>query len=134
MVNGVEVFVSETVTAGTWKQYNYTITIPVTSTAVNIYVKNDHSNVYYDDFRMHPIYASMSSYVYNQDTDELVAILGANNMASAFCYDKAGRLCASYAEAVDQGIHIGGFKLISKNHYKYKGIGENNSCDCNYSN
>ena len=76
----------------------------------------------------------MSSYVYNQDTDELVAILGANNMASAFCYDKAGRLCASYAEAVDQGIHIGGFKLISKNHYKYKGIGENNSCDCNYSN
>ena len=134
MVNGAEVSVSESVTAGCWKQFNYTITIPVTSTAVNIYVKNDHSNVYYDDFRMHPIYASMSSYVYNQDTDELVAILGANNMASAFCYDKAGRLCASYAEAVDQGIHIGGFKLISKNHYKYKGIGENNSCDCNYSN
>ena len=131
MVNGVEVFVSETVTAGCWKQFNYTITIPVTSTAVNIYVKNDHSNVYYDDFRMHPIYASMSSYVYNQDTDELVAILGANNMASVFCYDKAGRLCASYAEAVNGDTHIGGFKVVSQNKYNYAdGTSNYLGCEC----
>ena len=134
MVNGAEVSVSESVTAGCWKQFNYTITIPVTSTAVNIYVKNDHSNVYYDDFRMHPIYASMSSYVYNQDTDELVAILGANNMASVFCYDKAGRLCASYAEAVNGDTHIGGFKVVSQNKYNYAdGTSNYLGCECEVS-
>ena len=131
MVNGAEVSVSETVTAGCWKQFNYTITIPDASTAVNIYVKNDHPNVHYDDFRMHPIYASMSSYVYNQNTDELVAILGANNMASVFCYDKAGRLCTSYAEVEDQGSNVGGFKMASKNKYKYKGLQTNTTaCEC----
>ena len=80
---------------------------------------------------MHPIYASMSSYVYNQDTDELVAILGANNMASVFCYDKAGRLCTSYAEVEDQGADVGGFKMASKNKYKYKGLQTNTTaCEC----
>ena len=129
MVNGAEVSVSETETAGCWKQLNYTISIPDTSTTVNIYVKNDNPNVHYDDFRMHPIYASMSSYVYNQDTDELIAILGANNMASVFCYDKAGRLCTSYAEVVNHGADIGGFKIASKNKYKYKGL-QTNTTDC----
>ena len=134
MVNGAEVPVSETETAGCWKQFNYTISIPDTATTVNIYVKNDNPNVHYDDFRMHPIYASMSSYVYNQDSDELIAILGANNMASVFCYDNAGRLCASYVEAVAQGYEFGGFKISSENRYKYQGLQTNNiACECNVS-
>jgi len=133
-VNGAEVPVSETETAGCWKQFNYTISIPDTATTVNIYVKNDNPNVHYDDFRMHPIYASMSSYVYNQDSDELIAILGANNMASVFCYDNAGRLCASYVEAVAQGSEFGGFKISSENRYKYQGLQTNNiACECNVS-
>ena len=67
------------------------------------------SNYYFDDFRMHPVYATMNSYVYDQHTNELLYILDANNMGTAYRYNDAGRLKASYAEVEDAGNLSGGF-------------------------
>ncbi|MFI1772533.1 thrombospondin type 3 repeat-containing protein [Thalassobellus citreus] len=129
-VNGNVKTASETVDAGCWKQYNYTVTASGTKLNLDVKAIGTIDN-YFDDFRMHPIASTMSSYVYNQNTDELIAILGANNMASVFCYDAAGRLCTSYAEVANQGNNIGGFKVSSKNKYNYQGIQNNYAgCDC----
>ncbi|WP_347922488.1 hypothetical protein [Pontimicrobium sp. SW4] len=115
--------------AGNWQQYIYYITIPTSATNLNLDVKATNSTGnYFDDFRMHPIASSMNSYVYNQETDELIAVLGANNLATVYCYDLAGRLCTVYTEIV--GKDNGGFKKISKNIYNYKGMTSNDSCDC----
>ncbi len=130
--NGVIQTVSETVEAGCWKQYNYYINIPLLVTNLNLDVKAVGTvDNYFDDFRMHPVSSGMFSYVYNQNTDELTAILGANNMASVFCYDAAGRLCTTYTEVAKQGDNIGGFKATTKNKYNYQDISNNNAgCDC----
>jgi len=131
-VNGAIQAKAETFEAGCWKQYNYNISIPTSASNLNLDVKATGTiDNYFDDFRMHPIASTMSSYVYNQNTDELLAILGANNMASVFCYDAAGRLCTTYSEVANQSSNIGGFKVTGKNKYNYYGMSNNFAgCDC----
>src|SRR5690606_30721266 len=70
-----------------------------------------------------PVYASMNSYVYDQQTDELLYILDANNMASSYRYDDAGRLKAVYKEVEDAQGLTGGFKLLSQYRYNYQNTG-----------
>ena len=130
IVNGNVKPFSEAVQAGGWAQYIYYVDVPA-STSLNLYVKAAASaNNYFDDFRMHPIYASMNSYVYDQDTDELTYILDANNMATQYVYDPAGRLCKTYTEVVNDNGLTGGFKLTSKNEYYYKGLQNPDCGDC----
>lgn len=129
-LNGVNQALAETVEAGSWKQYNYYVTLSA-NTSVNLYATNTSAaNYYFDDFRMHPVYASLNSYVYDQDTDELTHILDANNLATKYVYDPAGRLCKTYAEVVNDGSFTGGFKLTSKNEYYYKGLSNPDCGDC----
>jgi hypothetical protein len=129
-VNGVTATLSETVVAGNWKLYNYYVDLDA-NTSINLSVTNSSSGGYYfDDFRMHPIYASMNSYVYDEDTDELIYILNANNLAIRYVYDPAGRLCKTFAETANQGTFTGGFKLVSENKYYYQGMGDPDCGDC----
>jgi hypothetical protein len=129
-INGSQQSIGETVSAGNWKLYNYYVDLPKNST-INIYVtNNDASGYYFDDFRMHPIYASVSSFVYDKDTDELTYILNANNIATKYVYDPAGRLCKTYQEVISNGTNIGGFKPTSKNEYFYKGLPVVDCGDC----
>jgi hypothetical protein len=119
---------SEVVDAGCWQQYNYYIDIPANTDENNIVVKPILLNGqnYFDDFRMHPIASSINSYVYNNETDMLSYKLDSNNMATAYTYDNAGRLIATYIEDVDNSETIeGGFKLISQNKQRYKGMNTN---------
>ena len=67
---------------------------------------------------MHPVESSMTSYVYN-DWDELSYILGANNLATKYEYDDAGRLVKTYVETMDQNGLTGGFKLVKEINYNY---------------
>lgn len=79
-----------------------------------------------DDFRLHPIAASMTSYVYNE-WDELTYIMGPNGLATKYVYDSQGRLQEIWQEVADtppsdaypDGM-TGGFKIISQNEYNYK--------------
>lgn len=111
----------EVVRAGDWVQLNFDV--PVNAGDI-VYVTSISGQIYFDDFRMHPVAASMTSYVYNE-WDELTHILGANNLATRFEYDTAGRLIKTYNEVVDfSGPGSGGFKLVKEHQYRYKLIGD----------
>lgn len=122
VVNGTRLEHAETVIAGCWKQFNYYIDLPPNSTT-SLYVTNQlGADYYFDDFRMHPVYASVVSYVYDPDTDDLLYILDGNNLSTAFRYDDAGRLKATYKEVTNVAGLTGGFKIIDQYKYHYAGV------------
>lgn len=57
-----------------------------------------------DDFRLHPADATMTSYVYDQQTDELRYVLDNNNFFTEYRYDVMGRLQSSYRETPGHGV------------------------------
>ncbi|CAL2076213.1 conserved protein of unknown function [Tenacibaculum sp. 190524A02b] len=107
---------SQTITAGDWVQLSGYIDIPTEETTLQIYT-NGTSDL--DDFRILPIESNMTSYVYNK-RDELSYIIGANNLATKYEYDDAGRLKKTYTEVIDDTGIIGGFKLQKEINYHYK--------------
>ncbi|MEE3999179.1 Ig-like domain-containing protein [Tenacibaculum sp. FZY0031] len=122
----------ETVKAGNWTLVNHFITV-VDNTSLDLYLTNEglSTSGIIDDFRIHPVASSMNSYVYDKNTDELRFILDANNLATEFKYDKAGRLCKTFKEVLNQGINIGGFKLLKEYRYRYKNAPSNSGiCGC----
>jgi hypothetical protein len=75
---------------------------------------NNHgADVYFDDFRFHPLAASVTSYVYDNQTGELTYILDDNNIFSKFEYDAVGRLTKTYRET------IGSIGVRQVNEYVY---------------
>ena len=108
---------NEAVRAGEWIQLNFYFTVSGTQT---VNVANSSGFAFVDDFRLHPVASSMTSYVYNE-WGELTHILGGNNMATQYEYDEVGRLWKTYTEVEDfNGPGSGGFKRISENEYTYK--------------
>ena len=77
--------------AGTW--YLVTIDIPkLTNEAVlKVWCEVDNGVCTFDDFRVYPFDASMTSYVYNE-WGELSHILDNNNLFTRYIYDGMGRL------------------------------------------
>jgi hypothetical protein len=116
-------FNGERYTAGNWVQLNHYLDVPVDEHYV--YVNSaDGSTVYYDDFRLCPVAASMTTYVYNE-WDELTFIMGSNNMAVKYVYDAAGRTVEKFGEVVDDpdnGIPVGGFKKLESKQYYYRNL------------
>ncbi|EZH71782.1 hypothetical protein ATO12_05240 [Aquimarina atlantica] len=99
-INGVsKPFNGEIITAGNWillNHYEY-----LSTNAQTIFIETSSAGeINADDFRIHPVESSMTSYVYNQ-WDELTHIIGANNLATRYEYDEAGRLKKTYVEVVD---------------------------------
>jgi hypothetical protein len=90
-----------------------------------IAVKNQTTRgVYFDDFRVHPLNSSMSSYVYDQFSGELTYILNGNNLYTKFDYDAAGRLVRSSQELLnfDFGSGKESFRadlILQENIYNY---------------
>lgn len=115
--NNIEGNPAEKVVAGDWVQLNFYADIPNNT---QVYVTSVNGNVVVDDFRVHPISASMTSYVYNQ-WDELTDVLGPNNIATKYEYDEAGRLLRIYSEVENvDGLLLGGFKKVREYAYAYK--------------
>ncbi|MEW7292968.1 hypothetical protein [Aquimarina sp. 2304DJ70-9] len=107
---------TEIIPAGDWVQLNF-----YTGDIANnqeVYIYNTSGTAIYDDFRLLPVASSMSSYVYNE-WDELTYIIGANNMATKYEYDDAGRLKKTYHEVMDTPGIKGGFKLSKEINYNY---------------
>lgn len=110
---------SELVQAGNWKLLTF---YPVINSGQTVYLTSTSGAVILDDFRMHPITSTMTSYVYNE-WDELTYILGANNLATKYEYDQMGRLIRTYQEVIDyNGIGSGGFKMVSEHEMHYKNL------------
>lgn len=75
---------------------------PEDSESVRVGCRNNTSRgVYFDDFRVHPIDASMTSYVYDQFTGELIYILDRDNFYTHFEYDAIGRLVRTSRELLN---------------------------------
>ncbi len=106
----------ELVRAGDWVQLNFDIAV---NAGTEVALTSASGTVYFDDFRIHPVSAGMSSYVYNED-DELTYILGPNNMGARYVYDAGGRLKETYTEIADTDDIPGGFKLVNEVDYTYK--------------
>ncbi|NVN18058.1 hypothetical protein GUA46_06880 [Muricauda sp. HICW] len=107
----------EIITAEQWVQLNFYAKMP---SGTPVSVTSVNGNVVVDDFRLHPVASSMTSYVYNE-WDELTDILGPNNLATKYEYDEAGRLVRIYSEVLDvDGQLSGGFKKVKEYAYNYK--------------
>lgn len=119
--NGTDVTYNndEVVIAGDWVQLNFYTEVNQLSITTPIYIKTISGKIIVDDFRMHPVSSSMTAYVYNE-WDELECIIGANNMATKYEYDKAGRLEKVYQEVQDTPALNGGFKKVAEHNYNYK--------------
>jgi len=115
---GAAYTLGEKVTAGNWVLLNYYLNFPSTGT-YGIVFTSSGGEVKYDDFRIHPIAATMTSYVYNK-WNELSYMLNTNNLGTHYEYDEAGRLIKTYTEVIDNSTVTGGFKKISENNYHYK--------------
>jgi hypothetical protein len=107
-----------------WYLLNLDIT-PEGSKEVFIGVHNGTSRgIYLDDFRVHPINASLSSYVYDNSSGELNFILDANNFYTRFEYDAMGRLVRTSKELLnfDYGEGKETFRadaILSETQYNY---------------
>jgi len=62
---------------------------------------NTSRNAYFDDFRVHPLQANMTNYVYNNENGELNYIIDANNFYTRFEYDAMGRLVRTSRELLN---------------------------------
>lgn len=99
--------------AGSW--YLLEADIPLTSnaSALEIWCEATAGLTIFDDFRVHPLDAAMTSYVYNQ-WGELTHILDNNNLYTEFKYDGMGRLTETVKETFQHGA-----KTTSKVIYHY---------------
>jgi YD repeat-containing protein len=87
--------------AKSWYLLNLDVT-PDGSNEIFIGVRNGtQRGVYFDDFRVHPLNASLMSYVYDDLTGELIYILDVNNFYTRFEYDEAGRLVRTTRELLN---------------------------------
>ena len=109
---------NETQIAGNWSLLNGYITISPAGATVAI--TSTSGTIELDDFRLHPITSSMTSYVYNE-WDEVSYVTGANGLSTHYIYDTAERLKETWVEVLDNpsGGVTGGFKRVSKNEYHY---------------
>lgn len=111
------------ITTGDWKQLRYTFKMtnavayifPVTYKVSVGSSDNYEGNLYFDDYRLHPVGASMTNYVYD-DQNRIVYILNENNLGTKYEYNDRGQLWKVYTEKVGPD---GGFKLTSESEMHY---------------
>lgn len=75
-----------------WQKGEEKFTIPSGATAIQIVLKSNGADAYYDDIRVFPFNGSMKSYVYDPNTMRLMAELDERNYASMYEYDEEGKL------------------------------------------
>lgn len=76
-----------------WQRIEQKFIVPAASTGIKITLKGVQGlDIYYDDIRIHPVDASMKSYVYDPETLRLMAELDENNYATFYEYDQEGKL------------------------------------------
>jgi hypothetical protein len=84
-----------------WYQLNLDIT-PDGNNEILIEVTNDaQREVYFDDFRVHPLDGSLTSFVYDPFSGELTYMLDENNFYTKFEYDAMGRLIRTSKELLN---------------------------------
>lgn len=107
-------------TFGDWYLLNFstaTVTdVPILSNAVKVVIETlnkpgGSTTCYFDDFRIKPEDASMSTYVYDEFTGNVIASHDNENISTTYEYDQAGRVTITKVETAT------GFKKASRNEY-----------------
>jgi len=121
----LESLIPEIIQAGEWYQLRYRYPLGILAAVGGNYLNtvarvsigsNDYNGtLYFDDYRLYPIGASMSSYVYDE-LDRVQYVLNANNLATKYEYDDSGRLKYVYSEKV--GVD-GGLVLTAESEYNF---------------
>lgn len=76
-----------------WQRIQGEFTIPVGTVKLNIdLINNFAGDAFFDDVRVFPVDGNMKSFVYDQQTQRLMAELDENNYATFYEYDKEGGL------------------------------------------
>lgn len=83
-----------------WQRIKGVFTIPEGSQTVSIILHGGSAGAYFDDVRVHPLNATLKSYVYDPSTLRVVAELDENNYATIYEYDDAGHLVRIKKETV----------------------------------
>ena len=87
-----------------WQRIEEEFTIPLGATSIRVNLNNSGSDdVFFDDIRLFPFDANMSSYVYDPVSLKLVAELDPNNYATFYVYDEEGKLLKKHRET-ERGI------------------------------
>lgn len=89
--------------AGSWYLLSAYIPAMNTGDELEIWCEAGGAATYFDDFRVHPIDAPMTAYVYNE-YDELTFILDNNNLFTEYKYDEMGRLKEVHRESFKYGV------------------------------
>jgi YD repeat-containing protein len=100
---------------GDWVLVNLDFDVEASDTEFEVFVKAGPSGVsYFDDFRVNPFNASVTSFTYDK-AGNVTAILNGDNFATKYHYDAAGRLVRAERET-DKG-----FQKVSAYSYNYAG-------------
>jgi hypothetical protein len=76
-----------------WQRIDTTFTVPPAATDISVRLLNNSTDeVYFDDIRIHPVKASLKSFVYDPISMRLMAELDENNYATFYEYDEEGSL------------------------------------------
>jgi len=103
-------------TAGAWHQMKADIVVTDSSDPMEIWCEASTGLTNFDDFRIHPYQAAMTSYVYN-NWGELTHILDNNNLYTEYKYDGMGRLKETFKESFQANTL--GVSKISEINYNY---------------
>lgn len=85
-----------------WFRNTALVTLPANFNSFEIGLKRNGADVWIDDFRFHPLDATMTSYVYD-NWGQLSDILDANNLFTHYEYDAMGRLKSVTRETLSNG-------------------------------
>ncbi|MFC6225877.1 hypothetical protein ACFP2F_21710 [Hymenobacter artigasi] len=114
---------AETKKAGSWYRLSLVATLPSSASGQLITfgcANTAATPVYFDDFRVCPVTASMSSRVYDTPTNRLTYSLDNENLYVRYEYDKAGKLKRVYKETLDRpNDATTAQKLVKEYEYNY---------------
>ncbi len=89
-----------------WQRIADTFIIPGNATDIEVELRNDNQNIvsYFDDIRVHPFNSNMKTYVYDPQTQWLMAEQDENNYSTFYEYDNQGGLVRIKKET-EKGIY-----------------------------
>lgn len=84
-----------------WQRIEGVFSIPANASSVSVSMRSiGSSNLYFDDFRLHPYNANMKSFVFHPVNMRLMAEMDENNYATFYEYDDEGTLVRVKKETV----------------------------------
>lgn len=89
-----------------WQRITDEFMIPSNAVNIEVELRNDNSSIvsYFDDIRVHPYNSNMKSFVYDPQTQWLMAELDENNYATYYEYDNEGGLVRVKKET-EKGVY-----------------------------